>query len=187
MYKVYLDQNKTFECDIKIEGADAGKSEARLVLETKDFFITFKGSIQDGKVKIPVNKLKGVLQENFQGKIALEVIAEDTFFTPWSDTFETDTLRKVEVSFNDNSKLIKETTKPSKPAVSVKIDTAEEHSNNILSLLKENKITFKDIVKKPKILIETVSVYCLHKKIDAKDTKTINRILEVISNGIVTL
>jgi hypothetical protein len=41
MYKIYLDQNKTFECDIKIEGADAGKSEARLVLETKDFFITF--------------------------------------------------------------------------------------------------------------------------------------------------
>jgi hypothetical protein len=184
MYKVYLDQNKTFECDIKIEGADAGKSEARLVLETKDFFITFKGSIQNGKVKIPVNKLKGVLQENFKGKIALEVIAEDTFFTPWSDTFETDTLRKVEVSFNDDSKLIKEATKPS---VSVKMSGAEEHSNNILSLLKENKVTFKDIVKKPKILIETVSMYCLYKKIDAKDTKTINQILEVISNKIVTL
>ena len=34
MYKVYLYQNKTFECDIKIEGADSSKSEARLVLET---------------------------------------------------------------------------------------------------------------------------------------------------------
>jgi hypothetical protein len=77
MYKVYLDQNKTFECDIKIEGADSSKSEARLVLETKDFSITFKGSIQDGKVKIPINKLKGVLKENYQGNISLEVIAED--------------------------------------------------------------------------------------------------------------
>jgi hypothetical protein len=119
MYKVYLDQNKTFECDIKIEGADSSKSEARLVLETKDFFITFKGSIQDGKVKIPINKLKGVLKENYQGNMSLEVIAEDTFFIPWKDTFETDTLRKVEVSFNDDSKLIKETnTKtPTKPTV----------------------------------------------------------------------
>jgi len=188
MYKVYLDQNKTFECDIKIEGADAGKSEARLVLETKDFFITFKGSIQDGKVKIPVNKLKGIIKENFQGNISLEVIAEDTFFTPWTDTFETDTLRKVEVSFNDNSKLIKETTsKPSKPAVSVKMNNAEEHSTNILNLLKENKLTFKDIARKPKILIETVSAYCIYKKIDVKDTKTINQILEVISDRIGTL
>jgi hypothetical protein len=185
MYKVYLDQNKTFECDIKIEGADAGKSEARLVLETKDFFITFKGSIQDGKVKIPVNKLKGVLQENFKGKIALEVIAEDTFFTPWSDTFETDTLRKVEVSFGDDSKLIKETA--SKPSVSVRMNNIEEHSNNIISLLKENRVTIKHIVKKPEILIENVSKYCIDKNINIKDTKTISQILEAISNKIATL
>jgi hypothetical protein len=187
MYKIYLDQNKTFECDIKIEGADAGKSEARLVLETKDFFITFKGAIQDGKVKIPVNKLKGIIKENFKGNISLEVIAEDTFFIPWTDTFETDTLRKVEVSFNNNSKLIKETTKPSKPLVSVNINSAKEHSINILNLLKENKLTFKDIARKPKILIETVSMYCLYSKINIKDTKTINQILEDISDKIRTL
>jgi hypothetical protein len=196
MYKVYLDQNKTFECDIKIEGADSSKSEARLVLETKDFFITFKGSIQDGKVKIPINKLKGVLKENYQGNMSLEVIAEDTFFTPWKDTFETDTLRKVEVSFNDDSKLIKETnTKtPTKPTVAVKMapsapktPTAESYSNDIIAMLKENKVTFKDIAKKPRILIETVSAYCLYKKIDAKDNKTLNKILEVISDRIVNL
>jgi hypothetical protein len=184
MYKIYLDQNKTFECDIKVEGADTSKSEARLVLETKDFFITFKGKIQDGKVKIPINKLKGILGENYQGNIALEVIAEDTFFTPWSSTYETDKLRKVEVSFNDDSKLIKETIKP---AVSVNMSNAEEHSNNIINLLRENKVTFKQIANKPKILIETVSAYCLHKKIDAKDTKTLNQILEVISNKLITL
>ena len=196
MYKVYLDQNKTFECDIKIEGADSSKSEARLVLETKDFFITFKGSIQDGKVKIPINKLKGVLKENYQGNMSLEVIAEDTFFTPWKDTFETDTLRKVEVSFNDDSKLIKETiTKtPTKPTVAVKMapsapkpQTAESYSNDIIVMLRENKVTFKDIAKKPRILIETVSAYCLYKKIDAKDNKTLNKILEVISDRIVNL
>ena len=196
MYKVYLDQNKTFECDIKIEGADSSKSEARLVLETKDFFITFKGSIQDGKVKIPINKLKGVLKENYQGNMSLEVIAEDTFFTPWKDTFDTDTLRKVEVSFNDDSKLIKETnTKtPTKPTVAVKMapstpkpQTAESYSNDIIAMLRENKVTFKDIAKKPRILIETVSAYCMYKKINAKDNKTLNKILEVISDRIVNL
>ena len=54
-------------------------------------------------------------------------------------------------------------------------------------MLKENKVTFKDIAKKPRILIETVSAYCLYKKIDAKDNKTLNKILEVISDRIVNL
>ena len=193
MYKIYLDQNKTFKCDIKIEGADSSKSEARLVLETKDFFITFKGSIKDGKVNIPISKLKGVLSENYKGNMSLEIIAEDTFFTPWKDTFETDTLRKVEVSFNNKANLIKETNTKiqPKPSVAVKMaptkSSAESYANDIIAMLKEYKITFKDLAKKPKILIEVVSIYCAYKKINAKDSKTLNQILEVISKRIVNL
>jgi hypothetical protein len=92
--------------------------------------------------------------------------------------------------------LIKETNTKTltKPTVAVKMapsapktQTAESYSNDIIAMLRENKVTFKDIAKKPRILIETVSAYCLYKKIDAKDNKTLNKILEVISDRIVNL
>jgi hypothetical protein len=187
MYKILLDKNKLFECDIKIQGASSDNTQVRLVLETDDFSISFKGKIEDGKVQIPISKLKNILKENYKGNISLEVIAEDTFFVPWKETYETETHRKVEVSFNKEKEIIKEEVK--KPSVTVGISSpnkpsqqSNSHSDNILHILKERKIGLKDIQKDIRILTEVVSIYCVHRKLDIK--KDIKKIEDISFNVI---
>ena len=98
MYKLFTDKSELFECDIKLEGASLSKSSARLVVETSDYSLLFKGDINSsGKCEIPIRKLKGLIDENTTGNIRLEVIAEDTFFTPWESDFEVDASKKVTV------------------------------------------------------------------------------------------
>ena len=98
MYKLFTDKSELFECDIKLEGASLSKSKARLVVETSDYSLLFNGEISSkGKCEIPIRKLKGLIDENTTGNIRLEVIAEDTFFTPWESDFEVDASKKVTV------------------------------------------------------------------------------------------
>ena len=51
MYKLFTDKSELFECDIKLEGARLSKSSARLVVETSDYSLLFKGNISaSGKI-----------------------------------------------------------------------------------------------------------------------------------------
>ena len=98
MYKLYTDKIENFEANIKLEGASLKKSKARLVIEADGFDVMFKGTIsEDGKVKVPVKRLRGLIDENTQGTIKLEVIAEDTYFTPWESKFKVEQSKKVTV------------------------------------------------------------------------------------------
>ena len=45
MYKLFTDKTELFECDIKLQGASLNKSKARLVVETSEYSLLFKGSI----------------------------------------------------------------------------------------------------------------------------------------------
>ena len=104
MYKLFTDKAELFECDIKIEGASLSNSTARLVVETNDYSLMFNGKISSGgKCKIPIRKLKGLIDENSKGNIRLEVIAEDTFFTPWKSDFEVQASKKVTVEIKSQS------------------------------------------------------------------------------------
>jgi len=187
MYKIFLDQNKIFECDIQIEGADLNKSEVRLLLESEHFAITFKGSIKpDGTVKIPINKLKGILKEDFTGKISLEVIAEDTVFKPWESEYHTDLSKKVEVKINES--LFEEEN--NKPKISFKmkeeIDFKEEKIdvskdlNNISEILIKNKVNYKSLFNNPTIFNNLVEKYCRLNSVN--DTKRIIEIKKQLSN-----
>jgi len=111
MYTLFTDKTEVFECDLQLEGASLKKSFARLLIESPDFNLIFNGEISSsGKCKIPVKKLKGLLDENVKGKMKLEVVAEDTYFTPWEDDFTIDTSKKltVEVKSQQESKPILE-------------------------------------------------------------------------------
>ena len=89
MYKLFTDKAELFECNISLQGASLKKSKARLVVETQDYSLLFNGTISNsGKCEIPIKKLKGLIDEDITGNIRLEVIAEDTFFTPWKSEFE---------------------------------------------------------------------------------------------------
>ena len=59
MYKLFTDKTELFECNIKLEGAALKNSQARLLIESSDLSLIFKGTINsDGKCQIPIKKLK---------------------------------------------------------------------------------------------------------------------------------
>ena len=172
MYKLFTDKTELFECDIKLQGASLNKSKARLVVETPEYSLLFKGTINSkGKCEIPIRKLKGLIDENTKGNIRLEVIAEDTYFTPWESDFEVETSKKVtvEVKSQQNKKPIVE--------AKVKVTTSEQqHVVNLLKLLIKENINIKNISFKRNKLNNIVATYL--KENTVKDTeKVINGVL----------
>ena len=97
-YKLYTDKQEIFECKITLEGASLTKAISRIIVETQDLKLMFEGTIdKDGNCKVPIKKLNGLLKENDNGTMKLEVIAEDTYFNPWESDFEVDTAKKIKV------------------------------------------------------------------------------------------
>ena len=155
MYKLFTDKSELFECDIKLRGASLKKSKARLVVETQDYSLMFNGSIsKGGKCEIPIRKLKGLIDEDTTGNIRLEVIAEDTFFTPWESDFEVETSKKVTVEVKS------QTFK--KPIVEAKVkitNSEQQHVINLLKLLIKENINIKNISYKRNKLNNIVATY----------------------------
>ena len=182
MYKLFTDKSELFECDIKLEGASLRKSSARLVVETQDYSLLFNGDINSsGKCEIPIRKLKGLIDENTTGNIRLEVIAEDTFFTPWESDFEVDASKKVtvEVKSQTAKKPIVETkvkvkVKDEKPTI-----TEKDHVINLFKLLIKEDINVENISFKRNELNNIVATYL--KENTVKNTgKVINGVLKVL-------
>jgi len=165
MYKLFLDKNKIFECNVKIEGASLSDSEARLLIEAENFTLSFTGDIKpDGTVKIPITKLKGILKENYTGKISLEIIADDTRFKPWESDYQATLSKKVEVNFEN--KLIESTETPVeiKPKMSFSIIPDEFdtkiHLEEIYKILERNNVNRKNLVENKKVFNKLVETYC---------------------------
>ena len=179
MYKLFTDKSELFECDIKLEGASLSKSSARLVVETSDYSLLFKGEISsNGKCEIPIRKLKGLIDENTKGNIRLEVIAEDTFFTPWESDFEVDASKKVTVEVKT------QTTK--KPIVEAKVKvkekptiTEKQHVINLFKLFIKEDINVDNISFKRNELNNIVATYLQENTV--KNTgKVIDGVLKVL-------
>ena len=160
MYKLFTDKAELFECDIKLQGASLKKSKARLVVETQDYSLMFNGSIsKGGKCEIPIRKLKGLIDEDTKGNIRLEVIAEDTFFTPWESDFEVETSKKVTVEVK--SQTFKKPIIEAKVKVKGNTITESEHHHviNLLKLLVNENINIKNISYKRNKLNNIVATY----------------------------
>ena len=129
--------------------------------------LLFKGNIDSrGKCKIPVKKLKGLLNENAKGSIKLEVIADDVYFTPWESNFNVETSKKVtvEVKSQQNDNVILE----GKPKVSVKgiksdnkviKESEKKHVLNILKLLIKENINVENVSMRKNKLNHIVATY----------------------------
>ena len=182
MYKLFTDKAELFECSIKLEGASLKKSKARLVVETPEYSLLFTGSIsKGGKCEIPIKKLKGLIDEDTKGNIRLEVIAEDTFFTPWESKFEVDTSKKVtvEVKSQTTKKPIVETkvrvkVKNEKPTI-----TEKQHVINLFKLLIKEDINVDNISYKRNALNNIVATYLQENPVKNTD-KVINGVLKVL-------
>tara|TARA_A100001515_G_scaffold49994_1_gene39502 strand:- start:274 stop:819 length:546 start_codon:yes stop_codon:yes gene_type:complete len=177
MYKLFTDKTELFECSISLQGASLKKSKARLVIETPEYSLLFNGTIsKGGKCEIPIRKLKGLIDEDTTGNIRLEVIAEDTFFTPWKSDFEVETSKKVtvEVKSQTTKKPIMETK------VKVNVTTSEKnHVVNLFKLLIKENININNITFKRNKLNNIVATYLQENTVKDKD-KVINGVLKVL-------
>jgi hypothetical protein len=114
MYKLYTDKNDEFSCEVSVKNASLKNSIARLVVEADGLCLAFNGKIEGDRCIIPIKRLKGLLDENARGNMHLEVIVEDTYFTPWKSDFIVEEHTSVKVKV-DNSRPIS-----NKPMVEVK-------------------------------------------------------------------
>ena len=102
-YVLYKDKAEEFVCDIAIEGVSQKDTEVRLIVESSDWTLMFKGEINNGKCIIPLRKL-AILNEGQRGNIKLEVNADGNLFTPWEDEFIVKVSKKVTVNINEGKK-----------------------------------------------------------------------------------
>ncbi len=177
MYKLFTDKAELFECNISLQGASLKKSKARLVVETPDYSLLFNGAIsKSGKCEIPIKKLKGLIDEDITGNIRLEIIAEDTFFTPWKSNFEVETSKKVTVEVKSQTF--------SKPILEAKVKkqvtlTEKQHVINLLKLLIKENISMDNISFKRNKLNNVIGTYI--KKNPVKNaTKIIGGVLKYL-------
>lgn len=85
-YILNNDKIENFECKLQLEGASLNNSNARILIECGDYNLLYYGKIdENGKCQISINNLKSLFPKEINGKIKLEVIADDTYFSPWQD------------------------------------------------------------------------------------------------------
>ena len=172
MYKLFTDKVEIFECDVKLDGASLTNSIARIIVESQDVNLLFNGTVSaDGKCRIPIKKLKGLLGENSKGTIKLEIIADDTYFVPWSSGFAVQTAKKVTVEIKSQAAA---TLTDSTPAVAVsgiknegrekiinkKVPlSVQEHIVRIVKILVREDIKLSNLKIKKDRLNNIVAVY----------------------------
>ena len=190
MYKLFTDKTEVFECDIKLSGASLDKSNVRLVVESDQVNLLFKGKIDsNGKCKVPVKRLSGLLGETTRGTLRLEVIADDTFFTPWESDFIVETSKKVTVEVkSQNKNQIVETKKPQMKVVGIKNNPASKqisesrHILNIMKMMVKENITLKNIPKKKNTINKIIESYIKQNPLtESKQKRIINGIVKVLS------
>ena len=189
MYKLFTDKTEIFECKIQLEGASIKNSQARLLIESENLSLVFKGEISsDGKCKIPIKKLKGLLDENTQGNVKLEVIAEDTYFTPWESKFTVETFRKitVEVKSQETSATIITESKPKVtidevPYTQPKPIQENKHILKIIGLLKKENIYLNNISNNKVKLNNLIEAYLKKNNINPNQ---IGLIIEGVLKGL---
>ena len=187
MYKLFTDKAELFECDINLTGASYNKTKARLVIETSDFSLMFKGNVGSrGECKVPIKKLKGLIDENISGKIRLEVIAEDTYFVPWESNFEIEQSKKVTIEVKSQHKKprLSESTGPMVKVSGIKkkkISLSErQHVINILRILIHENINIKNLSIKKNKLNNIIAEYVSKNPIKQRG-KVIEKVVKVLS------
>ena len=95
-YKIFRDKAESFECRVMIEGSNVQNTSVRLLLESEEWNIFFKGSISNGVCRIPLKKIN-ILSPGLIGVIKLEVVVDGEIFYPWYETFQVQSSKNVKV------------------------------------------------------------------------------------------
>ncbi len=187
MYKLFTDKAELFECDINLTGASYDKTKARLVVETPEFSLMFKGKVgSGGECKVPIKKLRGLIDESISGKIRLEVIAEDTYFIPWESDFEVEQSKKVtvEVKSQSTKPVLQESKKTMVNVSGIKNNSIslseKQHVMNILKLLIKENISIENLTIKRNKLNNIIAEY-ISKNPVKKTGEVIDKVVKVLA------
>ena len=183
-YKVYTDKKENFVCEINLTGASLSNAKSRIIISSDTLNLMFEGKVDtDGKCTVPINKLAGILPEGTSGDISLEVIAEDTYFEPWSSNFIVESSKKITVEVKSQTE---EVISESKPTMEVIVETKnkidnKKHVVNILKALRTENISIKNIDKKKGRLTAIISNYQENNNLSESDQKFV---IEKISKAL---
>ena len=181
MYTIHLDATKIFECTLKLKGVSTKNSKVNLVIESSDMDIRCRGTISDnGKVNIPIKKLKGILDENVNGKLYLEVIAEDNYFIPFNSEYITEVSKKIDIVENISIKSADSPVQIVETSIKGLTETTSMniHAKRIIKNMSENKLNiFKSEHKS--LVVEYIKSYIEKNSISASDYDTLLK--EIIS------
>ena len=157
-YKLYTDKQEIFECNIFLEGASLTQATSRIIVETQDLKLMFEGTIdKDGNCKVPIKKLRGLVNEDTKGTMKLEVIAEDTYFLPWESDFEVDTAKKIKVEVKQQKKSV---IKSSKPKMIVKeVKHPFDPVDKVVKILHKQGVGVSTIYESKKTMIPMLKKY----------------------------
>lgn len=104
-YKLYRDKEETFECNISIEGASLSSAQARLFIDSTIVNLVYYGKLyKDGRCLVQIGKMS-FLPEGTRGRIRLEVIVDDTLFSPWESSFIVEGAKKVKVEIKEKKSI----------------------------------------------------------------------------------
>ena len=189
MYTLYTDKQEIFECSISLEGASVKNSQARLIVETDHLNLLFKGTINEsGKCTIPIKRLKNLIDESSTGQIRLEVIADDTYFTPWESKFNVKTAKKltVEVVTQSNKVTLKEsaptvTVKTTQQPIAPKHDNSNMHIANISKILRRSSININNMQSNKYKLNKIIEAYMQVRQVASTEkTRIIEGIIQTL-------
>ena len=189
MYTLYTDKQEIFECSISLEGASVKNSQARLIVETDHLNLLFKGTINEsGKCTIPIKRLKNLIDESSTGQIRLEVIADDTYFTPWESKFNVKTAKKltVEVATQSNKVSLKEsaptvTVKTTQQPIVPKHDNSNMHIANISKILRHSNININNMQSNKYKLNKIIEAYMQVRQVASTEkTRIIEGIIQTL-------
>lgn len=189
MYKIFKDKDKIFKCVVDIQGADVNESKARFIIESSNgTSLVYNGTInENGSCEIPLPK-NHIFDEGESGNITLEVIAENTLFTPWEDEFEVFVSKKVKITemADDDTPSKNSINEFNKTRVSVQIEDDEEEIEEVnektTSKVNEKKVEEKEKSEikevKPDIKSDDIKKEVKDKPQTKKETKKEDKIVE---------
>ena len=182
-YKLYTDKKENFECDLFLEGADLKDTNARIILETQNLTLLFQGTIdKEGNCKVPIRKLRGLLDEKTTGNIKLEVIAEGTLIEPWQSDFVVSTSKKVKVEVKSQKSINEVKDTINKPQV--KVSNIKNHFDAVkqmVTILTENKVTLSKVVKNKKRIAPILESYSNKVEYQGGTKKFIREVIQKLS------
>lgn len=179
-FNLYTDRDEVFECSVSVRNASLKNSIARLLIESDSVNLVFNGKIENGKCKVPIKRLGQLLEENSKGKIKLEIIVENTYFSPWEDDFEVEKHTRVEINEVKSSV-------SSSPEVKVVVNnnnkkgTYKQSLTELIDIFNKLGINKKSFKKNPKGVAKFLKEYLMSNKgIFSSDRKNI--VKDIISN-----